>query len=399
MGTRGWGKAWTVRQGVGDPTAPRDLVFNAFAFDDRRERVEPLLAACPEGTSGRVLESLLGYMTPMYLAHTRESDREHDVVCWSEREFVTIEGCPHGCRYCWGGQLINLMLNLEEFADRVLRPALVEHPDQKCFRCNTSLSDTICFEPEYGLHETLLPVFAESGDYLYIHTSSANMDFLADVPNREHLIAVWSLTCDEVSRLIEPGAASGTERLLAARKCQELGLPVRFKFKPIVPIRGWREHYAALIEDLFRLTAPELVGFCVLMWMGAADLRACLGELLDPEYLRAAEAAAEQMRGSSQAPFPHEVRAEIYRFLIEQVRRWDARVPLFISTESRGMWDELAPLLGAPSLGAPPSLAARLPNRFRCACGPVCTPGPRLAGGQTATYAAEDGARETQVSP
>lgn len=376
---RGWGRAWTLRQGHGDPMAPRDLVFNAFNFDGPHERVDQVLERCPPNTSRHVVQSLMGFMTPVLSAHPRRVDQQRDVVCWSAREFCTIEGCPHGCKYCSAGQLINVMVNLEELADRVIRPTLAEHASQKCFRCNTTLSDTICFEPEYGLHEVLLPVFAEFPDrYLYIHTSSANVDFVASVPDRNRLICIWSITADEVAELVEPGAASGSARIEAARKCQELGLPVRFKLKPIVPIRGWRQYYAATIERMFKLTRPEMVGFCVLMWMRVEELRQLFGDVIEPEYLRAAEECAEEMTGKPTGPFPPHVRAEIYRFLIEQVRRWDEQVPLFLSTESRELWNELAPSLGTQ------------PQRFFCGCGAICVPGPRLLGPRTSTYVPEE---------
>jgi hypothetical protein len=38
--------------------------------------------------------------------------------------------------------------------------------------------------------------------------------------------------------------------------CQEMGVPVRFKFKPMIPVRGWRQEYAEIIffENALALT-------------------------------------------------------------------------------------------------------------------------------------------------
>jgi len=90
-------------------------------------------------------------------------------------------------------------------------------------------------------------------------------------------------------------------------------------------------------------------------------------DLLDPQYVAAAQEAAEEMEGNVCGPFPHQVRAEIYRFLIEQVRRWDDEVLLFLSTESREMWDELKGELGQD------------PNVFFCGCSSVALPGGKLS--------------------
>ena len=73
------------------------------------------------------------------------------------------------------------------------------------------------------------------------------------------------------------------------------------------------------------------------------------------------------MKDVRTGPFPHAIRAAIYRFFVEQVRRWDADVPLYISTESREMWDELADELG------------QKPQSYVCGCSSVALPGRRLA--------------------
>ena len=73
------------------------------------------------------------------------------------------------------------------------------------------------------------------------------------------------------------------------------------------------------------------------------------------------------MRGARTGPFPHAVRKEIYQFLIREVRKWDAEIPLYISTESREMWDELKDELGQD------------PRHYICACSAVAVPGRKLA--------------------
>ena len=375
----GWQHARTP-QGMLKEHKPLDIVFNAFKFNGGEAETDEAFKRCPEGTPKSLFKSLLGYCTPALLAHPRDEDQKNNCVCWSENEFVTIEGCPHGCKYCDGGQLININLNLEEFAERIVGPALKQNPWQKCYRCNTTLSDTICFEPEYGLHEVFTKKFAEFNDrYLYIHTKSANVDFIGGIEHKDRLINVWSIPCDRTSREIEPGSATALERIEAARKCQEMDIPIRYKFKPIIPIKGWREEYSAIIKEMFRRTSPEIVGFCVLMWMDAERLKQIYDPaIFDPAYIAAMEEAAGQMKGVRTGPFPHKVRAEIYRFFIEEVRRWDKSVPLFISTESREMWDELKDLLGAS------------PAQFACGCGPICAPGPCLKASKeakTSTYA------------
>jgi len=75
----------------------------------------------------------------------------------------------------------------------------------------------------------------------------------------------------------------------------------------------------------------------------------------------------DAMRGKRQAPFPHHLRKEVYQFLIREVRRWNSDVLLYVSTESREMWDELKDKLGQD------------PRAYVCGCSSVAVPGRKLA--------------------
>ena len=59
------------------------------------------------------------------------------------------------------------------------------------------------------------------------------------------------------------------------------------------------------------------------------------------------------------------MRVEIYRYLAAQVRRWDRR-SLYVSTESRELWAEVA-----DDLGQRPE--------YLCGCSSVSLPGRKLA--------------------
>jgi hypothetical protein len=160
-----------------------------------------------------------------------------------------------------------------------------------------------------------------------------------------------------------------------------MGIPFRPKFKPIIPVKGWREEYTRAIDEMFGRSRPESVGLCVIMWMDADTLQAKIDSShLDGELLEAARAAAPGMQDVVTGPYPHEVRREIYRHFIREIRRHDAQVPVYLSTESREMWDELSPEIGQD------------PASFFCGCSPVGLPGRRLRRGgalRYSTYRAE----------
>ena len=350
-----------LRQGLlGEHTEPA-LVFTTLRTDGAPDPAETL-KLCPPGTPSSLVGNLLG-RGGRGLA--REGVSSGRGVCRARVQFDTIYGCPHGCKYCSGGKVAVIFTNLEEFVEKQVIPAAEQEPWQKVFMFNSCLSDTPCFESEYGLSKLLMDYYASTRDQHYlIHTKSANVDFLRGLDHRGHTIVLWSLTSDTASRIVEPGTASAEERIEAARKCQEAGYPIRFKLKPIVPVRGWRDEYRRVIEMLFARTQPDNVGMFTIAWMSVEELKSCIDpSLLDPAYVRALDESAESMKGVTAGPFPPWVRAEIYGFLLDEIRKHDKGVPVFLCTESPEMWREFAPQLGVD------------PSNYVCGCGPQSAPG------------------------
>ena len=347
------------------PWAFTRLVTNGDEADQ-----DPLLVECPEGVDKGTVRQLLGYIDPVRNYHVPEKDAEENMVCWPTKDFGVMEGCPHGCLYCGAGRagrFFSIGANIEQYVDEVVGPTAEATPQQRCFRMIGWGADIITFEPEYRVFEPYLAKLAEHDRYGYFHTGSDNVDWIADLPNRDRLIGIWSLACGAMARDIEPGSPSDIDRIEAGRKCREMGIPARYKLKPMIPIRNWREEYSNTIRELITRAQPETVGFCVIMWQTVDQLKSIIDpDLLDPDYLRAAEEAAEEMAGVKTGPYPHHVRAEIYRYLIGEVRKWDREIPIFMSTESREMWADMADEIG------------QSPRMFACGCNPVQVPGPEM---------------------
>ena len=353
-------------------TYMRPLVFTTQVLSDERPDLKPLLQRCPEGTPLSHLSNIFGHLQNAVDQHPHERDQKEDMVCWPTYNFGTMNGCPHGCLYCGAGRagkFITIALNLEDYVEQIVGPTIEKYSWNKVFRMILGSADLMAFEPEYGLFDLFTRKLAQyDGRYGHFHTGGANVEWLADIPYHNRLVGVWSTTCDAVARDIEPGSGPAIERFKAGAKCQDMGIPARYKFKPIIPIHNWREEYATAVEQALTLSKPESIGFCLYMWNTYDSLiKAIDPDLLDQEYMDAAREALEEMKGVRTGPFPHHVRAEVYRFMINEVRRWDKDVLLYISTESREMWDELKDELGQD------------PRAYVCACSSVAVPGRRLA--------------------
>ncbi|MFC1712412.1 spore photoproduct lyase family protein [Candidatus Poribacteria bacterium] len=340
------------------------FVLNRLRFDgaQSKEEVESILSKCPEGTRPHIIQRLLGRS----YTGCGGPIRNRELICRRTHEFHTIDGCLHRCLYCSSSanQYVTLAMNLEEFVEEKLDKIVKDNPWQKVFRYQTQVSDALCFEPEYGAGEVFTNYFAGLDDrYLIFHTSSANVDHLLDLDHKGHTIVLWSLTSDTVSKEIEVCSGTTEERIEAARKCQDAGYTVRFKFKPIVPVKNWREECADMIEKLFAATDPDVLSLCVMMWMTPEEFDKLFDpSMFDPKYVKAVHDSADEMRSRPCGPFPDEVRTEIYSFFIDEIRKHNSSVPVSLSTETKELWDILGPKLGFTA------------ENYVCGCGAKCTP-------------------------
>jgi len=362
--------AWKLDQTVPGGKLRQPIVFTRLVLDGSKAEDDPIVKSPPKDLALHNLPSVLGYIQPFTFHHAPEKDAETGMVCWPSKFLGTVVGCSHGCVYCGTGRegkSLIIPLNVHEYLDKAIRKIADENPWQRCFLMIGFGADMATLEPEYGLYEDLLNLLSEyENRYAYFHSNGDCVDWVENLTHRERLIGVWSLCSNEAAALLEPGAPSASSRIAAMAKLCKWGVPVRVKLKPILPVRNWRESYAKLIEELFHKVKLETFGFTSLIWMTYEHLTGIFDtDLLDPTFVEAARAAQEEMKDSQHGPFPHEKRAELYRFLATEARKHAPKTPFFICTETCEMWDEMSAELG------------QSPRHFLCGCNPVQGPGPR----------------------
>ncbi len=358
--------ARTGAMGGGSDTDERILLLDAFPWHS--VDAEKAYAAQYQGLRA---VGVLGPWTIRDCVHLR---RDFDGVCQTAYELHTAEGCLHGCQYCFIGRVLALMLNLEEYVEH-LDDFIKTIPWLKLFKYDNR-SDQICLEPEYGASDLMVKFFASQTDrYLLLYTKSDNVDHLLDLPHGGHTIVNWSLSCDRVSREIERFTPHVTARIEAARKCQQAGYTVRTRFSPIIPIADWREQYALTTRELLRQVKPDVVTLDVIGWMSAGMLARCVNvSQFDRPYREFIEDIIRQgdpRRGKPYNPdgkhiFPTELRAPIYRHMIDVIRQSNPEQRITICMETPEMWNLFGDELGMA------------PEDYVCCCGPTSVPGHPL---------------------
>ncbi len=359
---RGWSEP-SRRTGEYRMTGPPTLIFNAFRW----------LKPEAFGQLGDEHPALRGHMFlgdgPWTFRDHRHFRRDYDCVCQSAWEIHSAYGCLHNCDYCHVAPFFNIMVNLEEFAERV-RAFGESVPEQSLYKFDNQ-TDTVTLEPEYGASEVMVNAFADwPGRYLMLYTKSDNVEHLLDLNHNGHTLVSWSLNAPTPASLIEKNTPSLDARLRAMERCQGAGYRVRARISPICPVKGWRDEYAEMAARLLERVRPDVITVDVVGWMSARQMRNALElALFDDAYAEVVVRLDEdgvQTRGKHL--FPHEMRADLLRHVIGAIRRLRPEQAVSICNETPAMWRELGPLMGMN------------PDNYACCCGPDSVPGhPLLA--------------------
>ncbi len=372
-----------VRQGayrtVGDP----DIIFNASRWVTPEERqaisqsdlfkrcveAHTQYGDCKQWFTGSRIQAMFGASPFYHLEGRRKWDPSW--ICWSLHDLHSAWGCVHRCSYCQRGSVYVINLNLEEFVEHV-HELMAANPWQETFRYDVE-QDVLAIEPEYGACELLVNDFAQrEKEYLILFSKSANVDHLLNLDHKGHTIMLWTLSTHTVSRRYEARTGTLEERLEAARKCQEAGYHVRFKCKPIIPVRNWREEITHMLESLYSTVQPENLSMETVFFDSVAEMDETLGlDALDPDFVDAAWKLEKEVgdkwpqREQGMRPFPFEVKEEIYRYFIAESRRLSPQTPITLCAETLKMWEKLDGVVDGK------------PWNYVCNCGPHCVPGLR----------------------
>jgi spore photoproduct lyase len=355
-----------VFMGIENHTADPALLFNTFVWDKADRTV--INTKNPNPTAQRLAGFMGGVgedfaFSPPLGTYKLYEPELGGGLCNPGWGIHTLFGCLHKCSYCDKGYLMNIMLDIEDFAEH-LKVFLKSHPEQKLFRYDV-LSDHICMEPEYGASRILSEVFSETPDqYLLYYTKSDNVDHLLDLP-KKRCIFYCTLSAETVCRDFEQGAPGMEERIEAMRKCQEAGYLIRVGFTPIVPLRGWQEEANVCIEKLLSAVKPELIRLACLTMMNAKEAETVIGaSRLDPVCLEAMRKAASELDSVPffRKPFPCDLRSEIYLHYINEIKRHSPDTLIVLCGEEREGWDMLKDHL------------KMRPDGIYCVCGARCVP-------------------------
>jgi len=170
------------------------------------------------------------------------------------------EGCPAHCQYCYlagslsGPPVVKAFANLPQL---LANTATYEQPGRVVSFEASCYTDVLGIEHLTGsLAEAVRHFGTREGAQLRFVSKYDHIGPLLGQPHHGRTRARFSLNAEPVARRLEGGTASVEARLQALRRLAlpvhegRGGYPVGVVLAPIMPIPGWPQHYAELLNRL-----------------------------------------------------------------------------------------------------------------------------------------------------
>ena len=266
-----------------------------------------------------------------------------NVRCCAYHKLVPISnGCPYYCTYCYLAfvyrkfvPFIKININYDAMF-RQIRKATGASPGKTSFNMGEML-DSLALDHVTNLTTPLVPFFAGfSRGFLMLLTKSSNIDNLLAVESTGQTVVSWSLNSQEMIEQHESGTASLSERIEAARRCQQHGYRIRIRIDPGILYPNWQAGYAAMIQETLSVIEPENITLGMLRLLPGHSRLAATAyghrakELCGYDFVKGASDGKLRYRPKQ--------RAEFYAFLIKTIRSFDKKASISLCRETTEIW-------------------------------------------------------------
>ncbi len=288
-----------------------------------------------------------------------------DYICCGYRILHIGSNCPMDCSYCilqayFNQPFIRLFVNTEELFLQ-LETFVHQHPGEIIRLGTGEFTDSLALDPLTGF-STLL--FKELSSYprvvVELKTKTTAVKNLLQSAALKNIIVSWSLNSSEVIMREERGAAPLTERLEAARACQEKGYLLGFHFDPIFYFSGWEEAYRQTIRLLFsKIHADRIAWISLGCFRFLPHLKSIIQQRSPKAryiYQEFIPALDKKMR------YVQPIRVNVYSKMLQWIRTYGNDVPVYLCMENPSVWERVFGFI--PGEGHP-SLTKMLDQRVR----------------------------------
>ncbi|HEV8405514.1 MAG TPA: radical SAM protein [Nitrososphaera sp.] len=197
------------------------------------------------------------FITPFW----EKGKKPDGVLCCQFYEAKWSNGCMYDCGYCylrgtfrwqeWNGREQTIFSNVGELFREVDEFLKQERPT---VLHTGEVSDSLAVPGSEKIMAKLIEKFAQQDKHtLLLLTKSNNIKELLDLKHNRRTVIAFSINPASIARRFEKGAASTDDRLRAAKQCIKSGYKVMVRVDPMIPVKGWRQQYKGLFNQLNKL--------------------------------------------------------------------------------------------------------------------------------------------------
>ena len=317
-----------------------------------------------QGALSRLARSTLLLYSSGDICHQMAAGSVASRRCFNFLKLTPYAGvCRAECSYCWFKDPVLIPKINVTFFDHL--PVLLRR-----FSRETNLPmvftfthyKTDCFSIEHltGFVHRLVEVFErETQFHVQFLTKLDNVDALLLRPPTRGSIVCFSVNAVSVARDIELGTSSVEQRLQAAGNLAKCGVPVLLRIDPLLAFGGWEEQYRELVGLILQHVTPLHITLGTPRYQDDDELARMVSTTRSNKAAQIMKKQAALMGhhkpGSPERPkpagfqyyfknmpisYPRELRAALYRNVIEHCWKLDPSIPIGLCEEPVDVWDD-----------------------------------------------------------
>ncbi len=260
-------------------------------------------------------------------------------VCCNLYTVDSARGCGFSCSYCsiqsfYTEDQVGIDAGL---ADKL--NGLTLDPQRNYHIGSGQASDSLLWGNRGGILDALM-AFARRHEnvLLELKTKSKNIRYFEQAEMPKNVFVSWSLNTPTIISNEEHLTATLDQRIAAARRIADLGIPVGFHLHPMVCYRGWQEEYKALIQrvlDTFLADEVALISFGTLTYSRSA-IRSVRKNVKESKVL---QMPMEDAAGKFS--YPDETKLAMFALAWKSFAPWQDQVFFYLCMEQRDLWERL----------------------------------------------------------
>lgn len=257
--------------------------------------------------------------------------------CCNLKTLDAVIGCGFDCSYCSIQSFYSddQVLFHRDLAEKLGQLEL--DPDRLYHIGTGQSSDSLMWGNREGLLEKLFAFAGQNPNViLELKSKSSRTEELLSLEIPDNLLLTWSLNTPVIIASEERLTSGLDERLAAARKAADRGIPVGFHLHPMVWYEGWEEDYADLTGRMTALFHPDEV---VTVSYGTLTFIKPVLKMLRERPIRSKILQMPLRDAAGKWSYPLEVKRELFKAARRGLAPWKDEVFQYMCMEDPDLWE------------------------------------------------------------